>query len=508
MSETVVKRNSRLLDSVEKIGNKMPHPFVLFLWLTVIVIILSAVCSVFGVTAVHPGTGEVVEVQNFLSTAGLQYFVLNFVNNFQGMYILGSVLLLSIASGICEETGFFAASIRSGMKNAKGVGVVALVSFIGVFANTAGDVAWILVPPLAAIIYYSAGRNPIAGIFSAYAAVGGGFSTEFIPSYDVLIVPVTNQAAQMIDPNFKLPYLTGYYIMFVSGIMIVLLNTIVTIKVIEPRLGKYTGTPEGSLNDFSTELTENERKGIRRALIALLVYVMAIVVCCIPQNSFLRSETGSLIFGAPLMDGIMTLLLVGFTIPGIVYGVTVKKITCFNDLFDILTHAAQGIAPFLVMLVAISQFVNIFSATNLGVILAVNGANFLRSLSMPTAVLAICVILFVAFINLFIGSASTKWLLLGPIFIPMLMQLNIHPAFTQVLYRMGDCATNHLTPLMAYMMIMLNYCKKYDKDVGLGTVIANMAPYSLVFLIGQCMLAVIWIVFNLPVGINGTIYLA
>lgn len=508
MSKSVAKqKNSSFLDRVEKLGNRMPHPFMLFIWLLAIVVVLSAVCSFFQVSAVHPGTGETLTVKNFFSFYGLRYLVLNFVSNYQGLPILGSVLMLSIASGICEETGFFSAAIRSGLKNAKGFWIVAVVSFIGVLANAAGDAAWILVPPIAGMIFYGAGRNPIAGMFCGYAAVGGGFSTEFIPGYDMLIVPVTNQAAQMVSPGFKLPYLTAYYALFVSGILVTILNTIVTVKIIEPRLGKYTKTPDSSIGSYNVNLTETERKALKKSVMALILFLVVLVAACIPKNSFLRSDTGSLIFDAPLMDGLLTLLLAFFAIPGIVYGVGVGRIKSPNDLIDVMIKATMGIAPFLVMLIAIAQFINVFTASNLGAILAINGADFLKSLSIPGQVLIVLFILLVAFINLFIGSGSTKWMLLGPIFVPMLMQLNFHPAFIQFAYRLGDCATNHLTPLMAYMIILLTNCKKYDPEVGMGTIISNMVAYSVVFLIAQCIFAVVWMSLGIPVGINGPIYL-
>lgn len=508
MENTVSTKNkATFLEKIERFGNRMPHPFILFLWLLAIVVVLSAICSAAGVSAVHPGIGETLSVKNFLSFEGIQYFLLNFASNYQGMFILASVLLLSVFSGICEHTGFFSAAIRAGLKNAKGVGIVAVVSFIGVLSNAAGDAAWILIPPIAAMIFYGAGRNPIAGLFCGYAAVGGGFSTEFIPGYDMLIVPVTNQAAQMIDPDFQISYLTGFFCLFVSGILITVLNTIVTIKIIEPRLGKYSKTPDSSVGEYNGALSEQERIALKKAVMALVIFLAVLVVVCIPKNSFMRSDTGSLIFASPLMDGLLTILLAFFGIPGIVYGVSIGKIKNANDLIGIMIKAAEGIAPFLVMLIAIAQFINVFTASNMGAILSIKGADILKSLNLPPQVIIVLFIVFVAFINLFIGSGSTKWMLLGPIFVPMLMQLNFHPAFIQVAYRMGDCATNHLTPLMAYMIILLTYCKKYDSDVGMGTIISNMFAYSVVFLIAQCIFIVIWMTLGIPVGFNGPIFL-
>jgi len=507
VNQSAAKKRS-FLDLVEALGNKMPHPFVLFLWLTLIVVVLSAILSTAGVSAIHPATGEALYVKNFLSAHGLRYLLLNFVSNFQSMPILGSVLSLSIASGVCEMSGFFDSAIKMGLKNAKGIGIVIVVAFVGVLSNAAGDAAWVLIPPIAGMIFYGAGRHPLAGMFCGYAAVAGGFATEIVPGYDMLIVPVTNEAAKMIDPGFSIGYLTAYFALFISAFFVTIIVSFVTVKFIEPRLGTYTGKPEGIVNTGEIEVTPLQRKGVRNAVIALIVYFALIVISCIPKNSFMRSDTGSLIFDAPLMDGMLFLILALFLIPGVTYGLTVKKISRIGDFIDMLVESAKQMAPFIVMLFAIAQFIRIFSDSNIGAMLAVKGGELLKASNMPPTLIIVCFIILVAFINIFIGSAGTKWMLLGPVFVPMLMQLNFHPAFIQFAYRLGDCSTNPLTPLMAYMVIMLTYAKKYDKNAGMGTIISNMAVYSGFLLVFACIYAVVWMLTGLPVGINGPIYLS
>lgn len=501
-----VRKSNPLLDIIERIGNKIPHPFILFLYLIVIVVVLSAVFSFAGVSAVSPSTGEVLMVKNFLSFDGLAYLMLNFVSNYQGMFILGAILCLSVASSVCDETGFYHAAIKSSVGKAKGIWVVVIVSFVGVFANAAGDAAWILMPPIAGMIFLGAGRNPIAGMFCGYASAAGGFSTEIVPGFDVILAPITQQAAEIVQPGFKLPFLTGYYALFVSAFVITAVNTFVTVKFIEPRLGKYTNSDSGMLNQ-SAELTELEAKGVKRALIAEFIYLAVLILACIPKNSFLRSPSGSLVFDAPLLDGIQFLMIIFFIVPGIVYGITVKKIKNANDFIDILVEGAKGVAPFLVILFAVAQFINIFNASNLGAVLAINGGSFLRSLNASPILICVCFVLIVALINIFIGSAGTKWMLMAPVFVPMMMQLNFHPAFIQFAYRLGDCITNPVTPLMAYMSILLTGCKKYDKDVGLGTIISCMAVYSAFFLVAQLILVSLWMLSGLPIGFNGPIFL-
>lgn len=505
---TKKQKNNRLLDGIEKVGNKIPHPFYLFLILIGVVVVLTAILSAVGVTAISPTTNEVLTVKNFLSFDGLAYLIVNFVSNYQGMFILGAILCLSVASSVCEETGLYDAAIKASIKNTKGVWVVIIVSFVGVLANAAGDAAWILVPPIAGMIFFGTGRNPIAGMFCGYAAAAGGFSTEIVPGFDVILAPITSQAAEIVMPGFKLPFLSGYFALFISSFIVTGITAFVTLKFIEPRLGPYTKTPPASIDTTITELTPLQKKGLKRAGISLLVYFAVLIIACIPSTSFLRGPDGSLIFDAPLMDGIQFLMIVMFILPGVVYGITTKKIQKPNDFVNIMVTGAQGVAPFLVILFAVAQFINIFNDSNLGAVLAINGGNFLKRLNAPSLVIILVFILIVAFINIFIGSAGTKWMLLAPVFVPMLMQLDFHPAFIQFAYRLGDCITNPVTPLMAYMAILLTNCKKYDESVGLGTIISCMSVYSVFYLIAQLIFVTIWFLTGLPVGINGPIFMS
>ena len=505
MAETTLRKKKTFLDRVEIIGNKMPHPFTLFLCITGIVIIVSCICSLAGVTAVHPATGEVITVKNYLSVNGFVSLLVNLVPNFRSMSLMFSVLSLSMASGICSKTGFFSAAIKTGLSKSKnGVALVILVAFIGVLANAAGDAAYYFVPPIAALMFYGAGRHPLAGLFCGYAAVGCGFSTDLIPgSFDPLLVPPTVKAAQMLDPDFSMQYLSGQYALWVSSILVIAVITLVTVFIIEPRLGKYTGTPDSSISDINADVTDEERKAVKKAGLSVLIYVVLLFVACIPSNSFLRSSEGSLLFDSPLMDGLLTFILLLFVIPGVVYGISIGKIKHLNDVIKMLEESVSEMAGFVVILFATGQFMSVFSDTNLGTVLAINGGNFIKSLSLGNAVIVVAFIILVSIVNIFIGSGSTKWLLLAPIFVPMLMQLGIHPAFTQFAYRLGDCATNNLSPLTANIIVLFTYCKKYDKNAGMGVILSNMLPYSVFILIVQCIFAALWMLSGLNVGING-----
>lgn len=505
MAENTLRKKKTFLDRVEILGNKMPHPFTLFLYITAIVIVISCICGLAGVSAIHPATGETITVKNYLSVDGFVSLLVNLVPNFQSMSLIFSVLALSMASGICDKTGFFSAAIKTGLSKSKGgIALVVLVSFIGVLANAAGNAAYYFVPPIAALMFYGAGRNPLAGLFCGYAAVGCGFSTDLIPgSFDSLLVPPTIKAAQMLDPDFTMQYLSGQYALWVSSILVIIVNTVVTVFIIEPRLGKYTGTPDASISDIKADVTDVERKAVKKAAISALIYIVLLIVACIPSNSFLRSPEGSLLFNSPIMDGLLTFILLLFIIPGVVYGISVGKIKHFNDIIAMLEESTSEMAGFVVILFSTGQFMSIFSDTNLGTVLAINGGNFIKSLSLSNAIIVIAFIILVAIINLFIGSGSTKWLLLAPIFVPMMMQLGIHPAFTQFAYRLGDCATNNLSPLTANIIVLFTYCKKYDKNAGMGVILSNMLPYSVIILIVQCVFAALWMMSGINVGING-----
>ncbi len=508
MSDSIKKKKT-FLDRLEAVGDKMPHPFTLFLYILAIVIVLSCILSLAGVTAVHPATGETVYVKNYLSIDGFVSLLVNLVPNFQSMSLIFSVLALSMASGICEQTGLFSTAIKVGLSGNKGgIKLVVLVAFIGVLSNAAGNAAYYFVPPLAALMFYGAGRHPLAGLFCGYAAVGCGFSTDLIPgSFDPLLVPPTVRAAQMLDPDFDMQYLSGQYALWVSSFIVIALVTLVTVKIIEPRLGKYTKTPDSSIADVGGEATPEERAAVKKAGKSVIIYIVLLIVACIPKNSFLRSPEGSLLFNAPIMDGLLTFILLLFIIPGVTYGISVGKIKKFNDVIGMITKATAEMSGFIVILFATGQFMSVFNASNLGTVLAINGGNAIKALPFSSEMIIVAFIILVSIVNIFIGSGSTKWLLLAPIFVPMLMQLNIHPAFTQFAYRLGDCATNNLSPLTANIVVLYTYGKKYDPDAGMGSILSNELPYSIVILIAQCIFAAIWMATGADVGINGPVFM-
>ncbi|MDR2529844.1 MAG: AbgT family transporter [Synergistaceae bacterium] len=504
-SEETKKRG--FLAWIERVGNKMPHPFKMFMQITAFVLVCSLAFSLLDVSATHPTTKDTIKVINLISIDGLLLFMGNFVKNFQNFPVLGLVLILGIGTGLCERTGLFSAAIKMGLANTKGNMVVFIIAIIGLLANQAGDVAFILIPPIAGAIFHGMGRHPVAGVFLGYATVGGGFTTTLIPSgMDVILTPVTIQAAKMIVPDFDMPILSGYYFLCVSALLCAAAATAVTVKVIEPMLGEYRSESGETAQDM--RVSPEEARAVKRAGYAVLIFLVLLAAACVPASSFLRNaETKSLMIRSPFMANMQFYFIVVFVLAGLVYGKSIGKIHGVNDVVKLMEESVRTLVPFIVLVIAIGQFLFLFAQSNLGQILAIRGGEYLASLSVPIQLIAVLFVLLSAFVNLFIGSGSTKWMLLGPIFVPMFMQLNIHPALTQAIYRLGDSGTNHLTPLFAYFAILLSTTQRYNKNAGMGTLFSAMLPYAGAFLLVYALQVVVWITLNLPTGIGGGIWL-
>ena len=510
MATSINKSNNGVLAWIEKVGNKMPHPLMLFIYIILGTMGISFILSLFNVMVTHPSTGIDIYVKNLISLETLVGMTSNFANNVFTFPVLTNVLILATASGLCEKTGFFTTAIRMALKNAKGNMVVFVIAYVAVHGSIAGDVAFLLIPTIAGVIFYNLKRNPLVGIFLAYACVGGGYGVAFflIPGlgWDVTLTPITNAAAHLIDSGFSLNYVSGHYLLSVAALFIALMATFVTVKFVEPRFGEYTGVPEG-LDENAGEITKEEENAVKKAILGLGVFAVLVIALCIPENSLFRGEGGSLITKSPLLGSMLFWTFAVFFIPGFIYGYLTKKFQTVSELSTILSAAAAQVSGFVVLVIVIAQFLYLFSVSNIGTVLAISGGNFLQAIDAPPIVIFLAFLFLVAFINLFIISGSAKYVLFAPIFVPMFMQLDLHPAMTQVVYRMGDGLTNHLSPLNAFFAILLTLVHKYDKKVGMGTIFSVMIPYTIGFTIVYSALIVIWFVFNLPPGIGTTIYM-
>ena len=506
MTSAVASQNKGLLGVVERVGNKMPHPIAMFIGIIAIVLTLSLLLSLLGVSAVHPHSKETLLVKNMLSISALLEWASNVARNLQNFPVLASVTILAAATGLCEQTGVFATAIKSSLKNASGNGVVFVIALIGSCGNIAGDVAFLIVPSIAAAIFLGIGRHPLVGLFLGYATVGGGYGTNFVPGgWDVILTPVTIQSAQLLDPKFDMNLVSGYFMMVVGSICVALTATFVTVKFVEPKFGKYSGTPDGvEMNEG--DVKPEEAKALNRTLIALGLFLGAVVLSCIPESSFMRSPTGSLTVNAPLMKSLFALLLISFLIAGIVYGVGVGKITDIKDLATLLTKSISSIAPFIVIAIIVSQFLYLFNQSNLGTILAINGGNLLKDLTIPVVAVILIFFLMEGIADLFIVSGSARYLIFGPVFVPMFMQLGVHPAFVQMIHRTGGSICNHLTPLNSFFPVLLGLAQKYDKNIGMGTIFSTMIPYTIAYTLMYGALLVFWYLFALPTGFDTPVH--
>ena len=497
---------SRMLATVERVGNRLPDPAMLFVFLLVVVWLLSWLLSYVSFEMIDPRSGEALVIKNLLSGTAMTAWLSVMVTNFSHFHPVGVVLVAMLGIGVAEHTGF----INTGLRALLGVTakwlVTPMVILVGIVSHSAVDAGYVLVIPLGGVIFYAAGRHPLAGIAAAFAGVSGGFSANFVPSsLDPLLQGLSQAGARILDPEIVLNPLNNYFFTTVSSVLIVGLGWYLTDKVIEPRLKGVE--LDGDLEDLPRmhALEPNERKGLRIALLALLAGVVFVVVTAWPADSAWRDANGSLTTGsAPIMASIVALIFFMFVIPGVTYGIAAKTIKSSKDVIDGMTKAMHLMSYYLVIMFFIAQFVYAFDQSNLGVLLALQGAAGLKVLAMPAAVTLVGIVLLTAFINLFIGSATGKWGLLAPIFIPMLMTLGISPDLTQAAYRVGDSSTNIITPLMPYFPLVVVYCQRYVTSTGIGTLTAMMLPYSVTFLICWTAFLVIYYLLGFPLGIGAS----
>jgi len=505
-NENTMKKGffNKFLDFIERAGNRLPHPVTLFIIFSLIVIVISAFAEMAGLSVTYDRfvEGEMVpttvEAISLLNAEGIRKIISQAVSNFTSFAPLGTVLVAMLGVGVAEGTGLIQAGLRKLVLSTPKRFITAVVVFAGVMSNIASDAGYVVLVPLGALVFLSFGRHPLAGLAAAFAGVSGGFSANLmVGPTDALLSGITQPAAQMLQGNYSVPATSNFYFLFVSTFVITIVGTIVTEKIIEPRLGEYKGSAVASMD----EVTAEENRGLRWAGISILVYIIIILLLLVPQNGPLRNpETGSILEQSPFINGIVTLISLLFLIPGVAYGIASGTVKSDKDVVDAMAKAMSAMGGYLVLAFVAAQFVNYFTWTNLGTILAVNGAKFLSNTGMTGITLIIGFILVTAFINLFIGSASAKWAIMAPIFVPMLMQLGYTPEFTQVAYRIGDSTTNIISPLMSYFAVVIAFAKKYDEDIGIGTLISTMLPYSISFLIFWSALLIIWYLLGLPIG--------
>ena len=492
------------LNYTERVGNKLPHPATLFAIFAGLTLVLSLIAALLNWNAVHPVTGEIIVAVNLLSVEGLHKIILETVTNFTGFAPLGVVLVAMLGIGIAESSGLISALVRLLVLKTPAKLLTFSLVLCGVLSNMASDVGYVLLIPLAGIIFIAVGRHPIIGMAAAFAGVSGGFSANlFIGTTDVLLGGLSTEAAQILDPSYYVNPLANYYFMIASTLLITILGGYITEKIIAPRFSEYKG--DVTADDMDT-LTGRERRGLKWALISIIVLVVLLLLCLIPENGCLRGPDGG-ILDSPFIKGIVTFIFILSIIPGLAYGIGAGKIKSDVDVINGMSNNMKAISTYIVLVFFAAQFLAYFKWSHLGEIFAIYGADFLKSMNAGSVFLIICFALLAGVINLVMGSASAKWALMAPIFVPMFMQLGYSPELTQAIYRVGDSATNLISPMMPYFALIIAFFQKYDEKASIGTIISTMLPYSVIFFIGWIILLLIWVVLGLPLGPGISLYI-
>ncbi len=495
----------KILNYTEKAGNALPHPGTLFALFALITIILSAIGSSLGWEVIHPGTNEIIRPVNLLSHDGIHRIILEMVDNFTGFAPLGIVMVAMLGIGIAEYSGLISAVIRLLVLNSHKQLLTFIIVFSGILSNVASDVGYVLLIPLAGVIFIAVGRHPIAGMAAAFAGVSGGFSANLVlGTVDPLLAGLSTEAAQILDPSYEVNPTANYYFMVVSTFVIAFVGTVVTDRVIEPRLGKYSGKVDEK--DASLEkLSGKEKKGLWVALATLLAITVIILWGIVPDDGFFRGQDGG-ILTSPLIKGVVAMLFLGAAITGLAYGFTTGSFKNDSDVMKGMAGSMKTLATYFVLVFFAAQFVAYFKWSNLGIILAVKGASLLMASDIGLIPMMILFIILSASINMLMGSASAKWAILAPIFIPMFMIMGYSPELSQVVYRIGDSVTNVVSPMMSFFALIIAFVQKYEPKAGIGTIIATMMPYSIAFFVIWVLLLVVWLWLGIPLGPDAGIH--
>ena len=495
---------NRFLNIVEKVGNRLPDPSILFFLMCLGLAVLTWIISFFSITVKHPGSGDTIAIKSILSSDGLSMILNDAIKNFSEFPALGLVLAVMLGIGVSEKTGYFDKLMIQVVHKAPKKIIIPVIILVGILGNAAGDAATIVLPPLTAMVFIKLGYHPIAGLAMAYASALGGFSANvMIGMSDALLYAFTEPAAKIVSDNVHVNVAMNWY--FIAASIIVLLPAVywVTMRFVIPRLGTYdTSNSDIKVDEENKGLTPEENKAVFWANISFFAMIALLILLAIPQNSFLRNaKTGSLLNDAPIINGVGLIILVLFLVPGLVYGIKMKVFHNSKDLGKMLADSMGSMGSFIVIVFFAAQLLAFLEWSNLGVIVAVKGASLLQGQN--GIVLILGIIILSALINLLVGSASAKWGILAPIFIPMLMLVGFHPAFTQMLYRIGDSISNPITPMMPYLPLLLSYAQKYDKHMKLGSLLSSLMPYTIILSIVWPLFMIIWYLLGWPLGPGG-----
>jgi aminobenzoyl-glutamate transport protein len=498
-----VNRLQKALYYVEKAGNALPHPAILFLWLSGLVIALSAMVSWSEIEAIHPVKNESIRATNLFSVTGLQLIITELVKNFASFAPLGTVLVAMLGFSVAEKSGLIPALMRMLVLKSPRHLLVPAILLAGILSHTAGDVGYVLLIPLAGMAFHSAGMNPIAGIAVCFAGVSGGFAANFLLSTaDPLLSGLSQEAARIIDPKYVVTPVANYYFMAASSALIITIGTIVANRVTIPFAGKYEGA---AAQQDLTPVSADEQRGLMAAGIVALLLIVFMLAGSLPPDGYLRDGKSD-IFHSPLMKGVVAFVFLFGALTGVAYGYAAKTFKKHGDVIDAMQDAMATMAPYLVLVFFAAQFIALFNASNVGLLLAIKGSAALKATGLGILPLMLGFIILTCLLDLVIGSASAKWALMAPVVVPMFMLLGISPELTQTAYRIADSVVNIISPLMSYFPLILAMIIRYEPTAKVGTLLALMLPYSVAFLVFWSIMLLVWITLGLPVGPGGSLF--
>lgn len=467
-----------------------------------LILLASWLASSLGISAVHPGTGDTVAAVNLLSKEGLRRLFSEAVTNFTGFPPLGTVLVAMLGIGVAERSGLISCALKQLVAVVPRRLLTSTLVFAGVMSSMAADAGFVVLLPLGGVLFLGLGRHPIAGLAAAFCGVSGGFSANlFLTSLDPLLSGLTQPAAQMVQPDYQVLPTANYYFMVVSLFLIVAVGTYVTDRIVEPRLGIYPGLA-GTTSTLEAASAQ-ERKALGTAVFVILLGVLACAGLTLPQDAVLRGPQGDL---KPFYQSLITLMMLLFLLPGLAYGMVAGTIQSDRDVANMTSETMSTMGSYIVLAFMAAQFVAYFSWSNLGLISAVSGAGMLKATGISGIPLLLGLVAVSGGINLLIGSASAKWAIMAPVFVPMFMLMGYSPELVQAAYRVGDSVTNVITPLLPYYPIVIAFAHKYDPKIGLGTLVSTMLPYSVGLALAWSALLVLWVTLGLPLGPGAPLY--
>jgi aminobenzoyl-glutamate transport protein len=509
MSETAPKTTmQKILDAVERVGNRVPHPVMIFVYLMVLVIVLSAVLQALGAhvtyQAYNPATGDIetmrTAARSLLTVDGIRFMFTGVVSNFMNFNAVGVIIVAMVGVGVAEESGLVKALIRKLVIVAPAWALTYILTFVGIVSSIAADAGYLVLIPLAAAAFISVGRHPLAGLAVGFASVASAFLVNIlIVPTDGILTEITNDAIRLVNPNTSIDLAANVWFSIGSVVLLTILIAVITERMIEPRLGAYTG-------DYQVPgeagLSQDEYRGLRYALYGMLAVIAFLLVLTVPPGAPLRHpETGAIIGNSPFMTSLIVSIALIFLVSGAAYGIGARTMKGTNDVINAMQKAIGSLAGLILLLLVISQFIAFFNYSNMATLAAVSLADILQRANLDALWLLIGFVVVTFILDLIITGAIAKWAIFAPIFVPLLMQLGVSPEAVLAAYRVGDSPINSITPLNAYFAMIVTFAIKYQKDAGIGTVIALMLPYVVVLCIVWTAFMAAWHLLGLPWGL-------